>query len=80
MAYGFGGTEAFVLDVTDPFDGGGVNSGTSTPPASVLWNTQYLNPSTSSLYDNAVWLTTSVPAFYYAKGTSKDDFRLIFGS
>jgi hypothetical protein len=80
MAYGFGGTEAFVLDITNPFDGNGVRSATNAPPATTLWNTQYLSPSATSIYDNALGLTTSVPAFYYAKGASRDDFRLIFGS
>jgi hypothetical protein len=80
MAYGFGGTEAFVIDITNPFSATGVNSATTSPPASLLWNTQYLSPSTTSAYDNDLGLTTSVPAFYYAKGASKDDFRMIFGS
>jgi len=78
MAYGFGGTEAFVLDITDPFDAAGVKS--SSPPASLMWHTQYETPSTTAAYDNDLGLTTSVPAFYYAKGASRDDFRLIFGS
>jgi hypothetical protein len=80
MTYGFGGTEAFVLDITQPFDGAGVRSAINTPPASVLWNTQYLSPSATSTYDNDLGLTTSVPAFYYAKSATRDDFRLIFGS
>ncbi|HXU81620.1 MAG TPA: PilC/PilY family type IV pilus protein [Polyangia bacterium] len=78
MAYGFGGTESFVLDITDPFDGGGVK--TTAAPAPLLWSTQYGTPSSNSAYDNDLGLTTSVPAFYYAKGATKDDFRLIFGS
>jgi hypothetical protein len=78
MAYGFGGTEAFVLDITNPFDGSGVK--TSSAPASLMWHTQYGTPTSTSAYDNELGLTTSVPAFYYAKGTSKDDFRLVFGS
>jgi hypothetical protein len=80
MAYGFGGTEAFALDITDPFDSAGPKSGTGSPPASLMWNTQYLAASTSSAYDNDLGLTTSVPAFFYGKGASKDDFRLLFGS
>jgi hypothetical protein len=80
MAYGFGGTEAFVLDITNPFDGTGVKAATNTPPTTPLWNTQYLSPTASSIYDNALGLTTSVPAFYYGKSGTKDDFRLIFGS
>jgi Tfp pilus tip-associated adhesin PilY1 len=79
MAYGFGGTEAFVLDITAPFDGAGIKSG-ATAPAPLVWSTQYLSASTTSAYDNDLGLTTSVPAFYYAKGASKDDFRLLFGS
>ena len=78
MAYGFGGTEAFTLDITDPFDGNGVK--TTTAPAPLMWSTQYETPSTTSAYDNDLGLTTSVPAFYYGKGATKDDFRLIFGS
>jgi hypothetical protein len=80
MTYGFGGTEAFVLDITQPFDGTGVKAATNTPPVTLSWNTQYLSPSAASLYDNALGLTTSVPAFYYAKGAAKSDYRLIFGS
>src|SRR5688572_9956518 len=45
-----------------------------------MWTTQYMSPSTTSAYDNDLGLTTSVPAFYYAKGATKSDFRLIFGS
>jgi hypothetical protein len=78
MAYGFGGAEAFVLDITQPFDGAGVK--TSSAPVSLMWSTQYEAASTTAAYDNDLGLTTSVPAFYYAKGASKDDFRLIFGS
>jgi hypothetical protein len=78
MAYGFGGTEAFMLDITDPFDGAGVK--TATAPASLMWSTQYGTPSANAAYDNDLGLTTSVPAFYYAKGAAKDDVRLIFGS
>ena len=78
MAYGFGGTESFVLDITDPFDGGGVK--TAGAPAPLLWSTQYGTPSSTSAYDNDLGLTTSVPAFYYAKGATRDDFRLVFGS
>jgi hypothetical protein len=78
MAYGFGGTEAFVLDITDPFDSAGVKTGSA--PAPLMWSTQYETPSTTSAYDNSLGLTTSVPAFYYGKSATKDDFRLIFGS
>ena len=78
MAYGFGGTEAFTLDITDPFDSGGVK--TSSAPAPLMWSTQYETATSTAAYDNELGLTTSVPAFYYGKSASKDDFRLIFGS
>jgi hypothetical protein len=78
MGYGFGGTEAFALDITDPFDEGGVQ--TTSAPAPLMWSTQYETPTTTAAYDNDLGLTTSVPAFYYAKTASKDDYRLIFGS
>ena len=78
MTYGWGGTEAFMLDITNPFDSGGVK--TSTAPAPLVWSTQYLNSSTTSAYDNDLGLTTSVPAFYYAKGATQNDHRLVFGS
>jgi hypothetical protein len=78
MAYGFGGTEAFTLDISDPFDGAGVK--TATAPAPLMWSTQYETATTTAAYDNDLGLTTSVPAFYYGKGATKDDFRLIFGS
>src|SRR5439155_10819543 len=67
MAYGFGGTEAFALDITDPFDTNGPKSTTTAAPSPLMWSTQYLSPSTTSAYDNDLGLTTSVPAFYYAK-------------
>jgi Neisseria PilC beta-propeller domain len=79
MAYGFGGTESFVLDITTPFDGAGIKRG-AVAPAPLIWSTQYLSAGTTSAYDNDLGLTTSVPAFYYAKSASKDDYRLLFGS
>jgi hypothetical protein len=78
MTYGWGGTEAFMLDITNPFDAGGIKS--STAPAPLMWSTQYMSNSATSAYDNALGLTTSVPAFYYAKSATKNDFRIIFGS
>jgi hypothetical protein len=78
MTFGWGGTEAFLLDITNPFDSTGVK--TSTAPVSLVWNTQYLGATNAGIYDNSLGLTTSVPAFYYAKGADKNDFRLVFGS
>jgi hypothetical protein len=78
MSFGWGGTEAFMLDITNPFDTNGVKS--SIEPVSLLWNTQYLGATNTGIYDNDLGLTTSVPAFYYAKGVDKNEFRLVFGS
>jgi hypothetical protein len=78
MAYGFGGTEAFTLDITNPFTTSGVK--TTAAPAPMIWSTQYLSSSTTSAYDNDLGLTTSVPAFFYGKSASKSDFRVMFGS
>jgi hypothetical protein len=79
MTYGWGGTEAFLLDITNPFTATGVK--TATAPVQVQWTTQYLaDTGDTAIYDNALGLTTSVPAFYYAKGASKNDYRMVFGS
>jgi Neisseria PilC beta-propeller domain len=78
MTYGWGGTEAFMLDITWPFGNEGVK--TASAPTQLMWHTQYMNNSSTSAYNNALGLTTSVPAFYYAKDADKNDFRIIFGS
>jgi hypothetical protein len=76
MTEGYGGAEAFTVDITSPFHTNGVK--TTTAPLDVMWHTQYMT--TAATYDAALGLTTSVPAFYLAKTAAMNDFRVIFGS
>ncbi|HEX2659868.1 MAG TPA: PilC/PilY family type IV pilus protein, partial [Polyangia bacterium] len=69
MTDGFGGTEAFALDITNP---------TSNPPFQVLWST--INASGKTTFDAGLGLTVSVPAFYLNKTTNLDDYRLLMAS
>ncbi|HEY4186374.1 MAG TPA: PilC/PilY family type IV pilus protein, partial [Polyangia bacterium] len=69
MTDGFGGSEAFALDITDP---------TASPPFQVMWSTS--NASGKSTYDAALGLTISVPAFYLNKTDGLDDYRLLLAS
>jgi len=69
MTDGFGGGEAFALDITDP---------TANPPFQVLWSTA--NSASKGTYDAALGLTISVPAFYLNKTDALDDYRLLLGS
>jgi len=69
MTDGFGGTEAFALDITDP---------TLNPPFQILWSTVTVGG--KSTFDAGLGLTIAVPAFYLNKTTGLDDYRLLFGS
>jgi hypothetical protein len=69
MTDGFGGNEAFALDVTDP---------TLDPPFGLLWTTT--NHPNQATFDAAFGLTISVPAFSLNKTDALDDYRLLFGS
>ena len=69
MTDGFGGTDAFTLDITNP---------TLNPPFQILWSTT--TASGKSTFDAGLGLTISVPAFYLNKTTGLDDYRLLFGS
>lgn len=74
MPQGFGGTEMFALDITSPFDATGVK--TSTSPVTLLWHTQHTASATDkSYYDGALGKTISLPAYYFGKTTTMDDFR-----
>lgn len=76
MTDGWGGTEAFMLDITNPFSGGSVGN----PPLGVLWHTDTVMPADKALYDDYLGKTVSVPAFYFGKSASKDDHRVVFAS
>jgi hypothetical protein len=69
MTDGFGGTDAFALDITNP---------TSNPPFQVLWST--LNASGKTTYDAGLGLTVSIPAYYLNKTDNLDDYRLLMAS
>jgi len=76
MSDGWGGKEAFMLDVTKPFLAGNFAS----PPVQLMWHTDTVMPADKSLYDDYQGSTVSVPAFYYGKSTNKDDYRVVYAS
>ncbi len=76
MTDGWGGKEAFMLDVTAPFSG----TSLSNPPVKVLWHTDTVTPADKSQYDAVLGSTISVPAFYYGKSASRNDHRVVFAS
>jgi Neisseria PilC beta-propeller domain len=79
MPEGLGGSEVFALDVTTPFDAGGVKS--STSPVSLLWHTEHLaSSSDKTTYDAALGKTMSLPAYYFGKSADLTDYRMIFAS
>ncbi len=87
MPEGFGGSDSFVLDITEPYIVGTSTIKTATAPVNLMWHTQYANSATPPLtatdvttYDASLGLTTSLPAFYFAKSSSMDDYRVIFAS
>ncbi len=67
--------EMYALDVSNPM---------ATTPVSLLWSTETKgdgqNHHDRNNYDAYLGWTTSTPAFYYAKTTSMDDYRMIFAS
>jgi hypothetical protein len=74
MPEGYGGSDTFVLDVTDPFTAAGV----ADPPVTVQWHSGY-GPSAAA-YDAVLGNTLSLPAFYFNKTSGMNDYRLIFTS
>jgi hypothetical protein len=78
MTEGWGGQEAFMLDVTAPF----VGNNFAPKPLEVMWHTEnYLpQPADKVAYDRALGNTVSVPAFYYGKSKKQDDYRVVFAS
>jgi len=73
MPAGYGENESFVLDITAPFSSAGV----ADPPVTMKWHTE---STSAGVYEGALGLTISVPAFFLNKTTGLDDFRVIFGS
>ena len=69
MTDGYGGSEMFVLDITDP---------TASPPFSIVWHSA--TSPTASSYNNILGQTISVPAFFYSDTPTLDDYRVLFTS
>ena len=74
MPEGYGGSNTFMLDVTNPFGANGLND----PPFTVKWHTGV--GASANTYNNLLGDTISLPAFLLNKTTSLDDYRLIFSS
>jgi hypothetical protein len=74
MPEGYGGSNTFMLDITNPFGANGVND----PPITVQWHTGY--GANAGSYTNVLGNTISLPAYFFNKTTGLDDYRLIFGS
>jgi Neisseria PilC beta-propeller domain len=69
MTDGYGGNEAFALDVTDP---------TASTPFSLMWHT--LSVASKTSYDSLLGQTISVPGFVFNYTPNYDDNRLVFTS
>jgi hypothetical protein len=69
MTDGYGGSETFMLDITDP---------TANPPFSLIWHSA--TSPTASTYNNILGQTISVPAFFYSDTPTLDDYRVLFTS
>jgi hypothetical protein len=69
MTDGFGGNEAFMLDVTDP---------TTATPFALLWHTANVN--SKAIYNSTLGQTISVPGFFFNFTAAYNDNRLIFTS
>jgi Neisseria PilC beta-propeller domain len=69
MTDGYGGNDAFMLDVTDP---------TASTPFSLMWHTASV--SSKATYDSALGQTISVPGFIFNYTSSYDDNRIVFTS
>jgi len=70
MTDGFGGSEAFMLDVSDP---------TASTPFSLLWHSASVSGSKTT-YDSLLGQTISVPGFIFNYSSNYDDYRVVFTS
>jgi hypothetical protein len=74
MPEGYGGSDTFMLDVTNPFS----STGIADPPATVVWHTGY--GANASTYNSVLGNTISLPAFFLNQSTGLDDYRVAFAS
>ncbi len=74
MPEGYGGSDTFVLDVTNPVS----DAGFADPPVAPVWHTEdaFVKPT----YDAAMGLSVSLPGFFFNKTDTLDDHRLVFAS
>ncbi len=79
---GWGGPNVFALDITSPADAMGViRSNPGDPPVRLKWHTATaIAPADRPTYRDNLGLSTSVPAFTFAKTPSLDDTRVMFAS
>jgi Tfp pilus tip-associated adhesin PilY1 len=80
MPEGFGGNDVFALDISAPFGDAGIKSTAADPPVRLLWNTQTSAGANQATYDQALGRTISLPGFYFAKTSARDNYRAIFAS
>jgi hypothetical protein len=71
---GYGGNEIFMLDITNPF----TSTGLAEPPFTVQWHSNY--GTSKNAFDAALGETISLPAFFFNKTGSLDDYRIIHTS
>ena len=74
MPEGYGGSDTFMLDVTNPFSA----TGLADPPVTVQWHTGY--GASAASYDDLLGNTISLPAFFLNLTSNLDDYRVIFTS
>ena len=74
MPEGYGGSNTFMLDVTNPFAAAGI----ADPPVNVQWHTGY--GSSAASYGGLLGNTISLPAYFFNRTASLDDYRLAFAS
>ena len=81
MPEGAGGNELFALDVGAPFTTTGVKSSPAEPPITLLWHSEYKTVGANQVdYDAALGQTMSLPGFYYAKTSTRDEYRMLAAS
>jgi hypothetical protein len=82
MPEGFGGNEAFTVDISTPFGASGVKRAPGEPPLQLRWHTEHAVPDAVDRSDNNLSLgkTISVPGYYFAKSSGLDDYRLVSAS
>ena len=74
MPEGYGGSDTFMLDVSEPFTAAGL----AEPPLRVQWHTGWA--ADAATYDTRLGQTISLPAYFFNKTVGLDDYRVAFAS